>query len=80
LKNKVWEDRLVSDDVLAVCIHRLRKAIERDPANPVYIETIKGIGYRFNGKPIHASWRSLSRGSSDGRRGGRCPICGSIIT
>jgi len=80
LKNKVWEDKLVSDDVLAVYIHRLRKAIEPDPANPVYIETTKGIGYQFNGKPIHASWRSLSSGSSDWRRGGRCPICGSIIT
>jgi two-component system, OmpR family, alkaline phosphatase synthesis response regulator PhoP len=58
LKNKVWGDKLVSDDVLAVYIHRLRKAIEPDPANPVYIETIKGLGYRFDGKPIHGSWRS----------------------
>ncbi len=58
LKNNVWEDKLVSDDVLAVYIHRLREKIEPDPANPVYIETIKGLGYRFNGKPIHTSRRS----------------------
>jgi DNA-binding response OmpR family regulator len=80
LKNNVWEDKLVSDDVLAVYIHRLREKIEPDPANPVYIETIKGLGYRFNGKPIHTSRRSPSSGASDWRRGGQCPICGSIIT
>jgi two-component system alkaline phosphatase synthesis response regulator PhoP len=54
LKDKVWE-KSVSDDVLAVYIRRLREKLEPDSANPVYIETIKGIGYRFNGKPTRAS-------------------------
>jgi two-component system, OmpR family, alkaline phosphatase synthesis response regulator PhoP len=58
LKGKLWEDKIPSDDVLAVYIHRLRKKIEPDPAHPRYIEAIKGFGYRFNGKPVHTSRRS----------------------
>lgn len=54
LKDKVW-GKPVSDDALAVYIRRLRKKLEPDPDNPVYIETIKGIGYRFSGKPTRAS-------------------------
>jgi two-component system alkaline phosphatase synthesis response regulator PhoP len=30
-------------------MRRLRKKLEDDPANPVYIETVRGMGYRFNG-------------------------------
>lgn len=33
-------------------IGELRKAIEPDPSNPTYIETVYGVGYRFTG---HAS-------------------------
>lgn len=59
LKNKIWEDKIVSDDVLAVYIRRLREKLEPDSAHPVYIETIKGLGYEFNGKPVHISRRSF---------------------
>jgi len=31
-------------------IAELRKALNDDPANPCYIETIPGQGYRFAGK------------------------------
>ena len=61
LKNKVWEDKIVSDDVLAVYIRRLREKLEPDPTHPVYIETIKGFGYRFTGKPVHISRRSFEK-------------------
>jgi len=57
LKNILWGDKLVSDGVLTVLVHRLRGKIEPDRANPQYIETIKGFGYRFNGKPVHTSRR-----------------------
>jgi two-component system response regulator RegX3 len=33
---------------IAVYVQHLRRKIEDDPANPVYIETIHGMGYRFN--------------------------------
>jgi DNA-binding response OmpR family regulator len=57
LKIKIWPDKIVSEDVLAKFIHDLREKIEPNPKNPAYIETIKGFGYRFNGKPVHISRR-----------------------
>jgi DNA-binding response OmpR family regulator len=33
-------------------IVRLRKYFEPDPAKPVYFQTIRGVGYRFNRKGI----------------------------
>lgn len=37
-------------DLATVPVHiqKIRKKIERDPANPEYIETVWGTGYRFN--------------------------------
>lgn len=32
---------------IAVYIRRLRTKIEKDPANPTYLQTIRGIGYKF---------------------------------
>jgi DNA-binding response OmpR family regulator len=43
-----------ADEVLAVYIHRLREKLEPDPDHLRYIETIKGLGYRFNGRPTRA--------------------------
>ena len=45
----VWGEEYVYDDsnIMAI-ISRLRKKIEVNPGNPKYIQTIKGIGYRFN--------------------------------
>lgn len=33
-------------------IHMLRKKIEPDPANPIYIETVHRVGYRFIGNSV----------------------------
>ncbi|MEP0321734.1 winged helix-turn-helix domain-containing protein, partial [Bauldia litoralis] len=30
-----------------VQITRLRRKIETDPANPLYLQTVRGIGYRL---------------------------------
>jgi DNA-binding response OmpR family regulator len=35
------------DKTLNVHIRNLRLKIEPDPANPIYIETVFGVGYRF---------------------------------
>lgn len=45
----VWGEPYVYDDsnIMAV-ISRLRKKIEEYPGNPKYLQTVKGIGYRFN--------------------------------
>jgi two-component system response regulator VicR len=45
---EVWEDEYFGDDnVLNVHIRRLREKIEDDPANPRYIQTVWGIGYKL---------------------------------
>lgn len=46
---EVWGESYVYDDsnIMAI-ISRLRKKIEANPSNPKYIQTVKGIGYRFN--------------------------------
>ncbi len=31
-----------------VQINRLRRKIEADPSNPVYLQTVRGIGYRLS--------------------------------
>jgi len=51
LKDRVWDKDDISDDALAVYIWRLREMLEPDPHHPIYIETIRGVGYRFNGRP-----------------------------
>lgn len=45
----VWGEEYYYDDsnIMAI-ISRLRKKLEENPGNPKYIQTIKGIGYRFN--------------------------------
>ncbi len=36
-----------NDRAVDVQINRLRRKIELDPANPVYLQTVRGIGYRL---------------------------------
>lgn len=50
LKLQVWGDEEIRDDTLAVAISRLRERIESDPHHPYHIETVRGVGYRFNGR------------------------------
>lgn len=33
---------------VTVYISKLRERIERDPSKPLYVETVWGVGYRFN--------------------------------
>jgi DNA-binding response OmpR family regulator len=48
LYERVWGMDAVGD-IITVSVHvkRLREKIERDPANPKYIQTVWGAGYRF---------------------------------
>ncbi|HEY1475546.1 MAG TPA: response regulator transcription factor [Pseudolabrys sp.] len=37
----------VSERAVDVQVNRLRRKIERDPANPLFVQTVRGIGYRL---------------------------------
>ena len=47
LYDLIWGNSLVDDNAIMVYINRLRQKIEDDPDDPKYIQTIRGIGYRF---------------------------------
>ncbi|PWU68400.1 response regulator transcription factor [Gracilibacillus dipsosauri] len=48
LYDTVWgEDYFGSDNTVMVHIRRLREKIEKDPSNPHYLITVKGLGYKF---------------------------------
>ncbi|HCF50041.1 MAG TPA: DNA-binding response regulator [Syntrophomonas sp.] len=49
LYDAIWGEEHYGETVtVAVHIQKIRKKIEKDPANPAYIETLWGSGYRFN--------------------------------
>ncbi|MDP2409103.1 MAG: response regulator transcription factor [Pseudolabrys sp.] len=37
----------VSERAVDVQVNRLRRKIERDPANPMFVQTVRGVGYRL---------------------------------
>ena len=48
LIDRVWGSDYFGDTkTLDVHVKRLRAKIENDPANPTYIQTIRGLGYKF---------------------------------
>jgi DNA-binding response OmpR family regulator len=48
LLNAVWgQDRAITDRAVDVYVLRLRQKVERDPAAPVLIHSIRGFGYTF---------------------------------
>jgi len=46
----IWDakGKFVDDNIVSVNIRRLRVRIEKDAANPRWIQTIHGLGYRWN--------------------------------
>lgn len=46
---KLWDidGDFVNDNALSVFVRRLREKLEDDPAHPVYIITVRGMGYRW---------------------------------
>ena len=47
LLERVWGDAYYDDHAVDVHVGNLRKKVEDDSAHPVYIETVRGVGYRF---------------------------------
>ena len=49
LYDRVWSlDAVGSTSTVSVHMNRLREKIETDPANPCWLQTVWGAGYRFN--------------------------------
>lgn len=49
LFDSIWSDEYYGDTAtVPVHIQKIRKKIEKDPANPEFVETLWGTGYRFN--------------------------------
>src|SRR3712207_1956485 len=48
LLERVWgDDYFGSNHVVDVHIANLRKKVEEDPSDPRYVQTVRGVGYRF---------------------------------
>jgi two-component system, OmpR family, alkaline phosphatase synthesis response regulator PhoP len=48
LIDKLWGDNFFGDErVVDTHVARLRKKIEPDPANPTFVKTVIGVGYKF---------------------------------
>jgi DNA-binding response OmpR family regulator len=48
LLSRVWgEDYFGDDHVVDVHVANLRKKLEEDSSNPRYVQTVRGVGYRF---------------------------------
>lgn len=46
----IWDEPYFGDyNVIMQHIRNIREKIEDDPSHPVYIQTVRGVGYRFNG-------------------------------
>ena len=47
----VWNEPYAGDyNIVMSHISHIREKIEDDPAHPVYIQTVWGVGYKFNGR------------------------------
>ena len=54
LLNKVWGSEYSDErQYLHVFVRRLRTKLESDPANPIHVVTIPGIGYQFKTQQQH---------------------------
>lgn len=47
LYEMVWGEAIIDENAIMVYINRLRQKIEDDPGKPKYIQTVRGLGYRF---------------------------------
>ena len=50
---EVWDNQYGDVTSVAVYIRRIRRKIEDDPQNPLYIQTIHRKGYRFNPETLN---------------------------
>jgi DNA-binding winged helix-turn-helix (wHTH) protein len=49
LLDMVWPDTHVTEALVKDYVRRLRRILDDDPSQPRFIETVRGMGYRFVG-------------------------------
>ena len=47
LYSLVWGEAIIDENAIMVYVNRLRQKIEDNPSKPRYIQTVRGLGYRF---------------------------------
>lgn len=53
LFDRVWGMEAIGDlSTVTVYINKLRDKIEDNPSSPRYIQTVRGVGYRFQGEVL----------------------------
>ena len=50
LLEQVWGDEYYDDHVVDVHVSNLRRKLQDDPTNSRYIQSVRGVGYRFGGQ------------------------------
>jgi DNA-binding response OmpR family regulator len=50
IQDRLWDNagNFVDDNTLSVYIRRLRSKIEEDPESPLFLLTVRGLGYKWN--------------------------------
>jgi DNA-binding winged helix-turn-helix (wHTH) protein len=69
LLDAVWGHRFVTDSVLKTAISEVRAALQDDPRQPRYIETVSRRGYRFIVAAVGAPGQGWSGVERDDARG-----------
>lgn len=46
----IWGETIIDENAIMVYVNRLRQKIEDNPSEPKYIQTVRGLGYRFTVK------------------------------
>ena len=73
LIDRIWGSDYVGDTkTLDVHVKRLRSKVEPDPAHPVHLLTVRGLGYKFEGEPLTPG----QPGACAGRRLDRARLAG----
>jgi two-component system, OmpR family, alkaline phosphatase synthesis response regulator PhoP len=55
LLEQAWGSGYYDEHLIDVHIANLRQKLEPDPAHPVYVETVRGVGYRFGAREAAAA-------------------------
>lgn len=66
LEQEVWRGRVVTDDALTNAIRKLRRALDDNPRQPRFIETIAKRGYRLKVSPTPIAG-AVEAGTATGR-------------